>query len=151
MRLLTLLIFTLIALAPARAQDAVTATPERITQILQDLGYRAQIDEDSYGDPLIISAAEGVDFRVVFYNCEDGECGSIGFSAGFDLASASTATAMNEWNRGKRFARGFIDDEGDPFLVMDLDLEHGMDDEAFKGNLALWANLLSDFQTHIDW
>jgi hypothetical protein len=33
---------------------------------------------------------------------------------------------VNEWNRTKRYSRSYLDEEGDPFLELDLDLAGGV-------------------------
>ncbi len=117
------------------------------------MGYRASIETDGEGDPIIHSSAAGVNFSIVFYDCtENRDCESIQFSAGFDLSTPTTAATMNEWNRQKRYASAWIDDEGDPYLQYDVTMGGGgLSVDNFKTALDLWEDLLGDFQKHIDW
>ncbi len=47
-------------------------------------------------------------------------------SAGFAVRAKPTADAVNAFNRGARFAKCYVDEDQDPFLVMDLDVAHGL-------------------------
>jgi hypothetical protein len=57
---------------------------------------------------------------------------------------------MNEWNRGERFGRGYLDKENDPIIEMDLDLDDGgVAPLLFIDNIEFWASILSKFEKHI--
>ncbi len=144
-----------LALLPgiAQAQSLQAGDPAGIAAVVQDMGYRASIETDGEGDPIIHSSAAGVNFSIVFYDCtENRDCESIQFSAGFDLSTPTTAATMNEWNRQKRYASAWIDDEGDPYLQYDVTMGGGgLSVDNFKTALDLWEDLLGDFQKHIDW
>jgi hypothetical protein len=38
----------------------------------------------------------------------------------------ATLEKVNQWNASKRFSRAYIDDDGDPVIELDLDLEGGI-------------------------
>jgi len=141
----------LVAGVPAAAQTVQATRPETIMKALQDAGYRATLSKDNGGDPLIKSGAAGVDFSVLFYNCtENKDCKTIQFYAGF-VKKGLTLETMNKWNTNHRFARAYLDDEKDPRIEMDLDLDNGgMSAALFKANIATWESLLGDFQKAID-
>lgn len=127
--------------------------PALIQRLMQDLGYRADLATDEGGDPLIRSAAGGVNFEVYYYDCEGGKtCNAIQFVAGFDMANGTTLEVLNDWNRANRYGRAYLDDESDPYLEMDMNLwGGGISPATFKDNLEIWESLLGDFQQHIDW
>lgn len=140
--------------AGAQSDDNVLASdPARIAGLLQDAGYRAQLTNDSDGDPMIKSAAAGSDFTIFFFNCTDGKnCKTIQFFAGFDKAQPMEVDVVNRWNREKRFGKAYLDDEGDPLLEMDLNLDFGgISLNNFRDNLKVWESLLAEFKTAIDW
>lgn len=160
-RLLTLAVLVATAL-PAIAQTGAggaqvrTITgedPALLQRLMQDLGYRAEMATDDSGDPLIRSAAGGINFDVYFYGCTNGKtCNAIQFVSGFDLVSGTTLDVANAWNRDKRYGRVYLDDESDPYLEMDINLwGGGVSPATFKDNLEIWESLLNDFQQHIDW
>jgi hypothetical protein len=144
----------LLAGGPAAAEGGpVTARdPQSVVDALLELGFRASLTEDSYGDPLIESSAEGVDFNVLFYGCEDNvECSVIQFRAGFDLEGGTTLEAINEWNAGRIFGKAFLDEENDPFVEMALEMRAPMPLESFEANHEWWRTVLVGFQRHIGW
>jgi len=150
---LPVLIALTMPLSAAAAADMIDATnAARIAQKLTDLGYRAKMDTDGAGDPMIRSAASGANFSVFFYGCTDGaDCTAVQFQAGFDLADASTAAKMNEWNKTHRFGTAYIDDEGDPMLQMDVTLDGGVSEANFADVVDWWEIVLGEFQDYIGW
>jgi hypothetical protein len=141
----------LFAASAAQAQMVEAKKPQTIVAALQEAGYTAKLATDPTGDPMISSASSGVPFTVFFYNCNDNKnCATIQFSAGFKLTTATTLGHINSWNGGQRFGRAHIDDEGDPVLRMDLDLDDGgMSSALFTDNLEYWVAVLNNFKKHI--
>jgi hypothetical protein len=135
------------------AAGLVDATsPQAIASLLQGAGYRAEVTVDNVKDPLIKSSAAGVDFSIYFYGCENNtNCQSIQFSSGYDLDRGSSFQAMNDWNAAQRFGYAYLDNESDPFVNMDINMASGISSDNFLDSLQLWEQVLSDFQTHIDW
>jgi len=144
----TLLASSTVAMAQMTAQDE-----NAILRAMQDFGLVATMGEDGGGDPKISSRVSDTKFSVYFYGCENNQnCASIMFKAGYDLNDGITAMKINEWNRDKRFAKAYIDDEGDPFLEMDVNMAlDGMGGENFADNLDWWRLLVEDFEDFIDW
>jgi Putative bacterial sensory transduction regulator len=144
---------TLAAGSPALAQNVTADDPDAIVKLLQEWGYRATLVKDSQGDPKIDSATAGVNFSVYFYGCTAGaDCSSIQLSSGFDMESGTTPEVVNAWNSTKRFGKVYLDDEQDPFIEMDITLAAGgVSRDNFRDDMDKWEQLLSDFQTHIDW
>lgn len=144
----------------AHAQDADTAassmfSPEgvsaaQVAEILQSEGYRAKLDEDSQGDPMIRSKMSGFNVQIFFYQCnEDVLCEDIQFHVGFDLDDGMTAEDVEAWNRQKRFAKIYRDDEDDPYLEIDLQLVPGGTPELVKGYIATTDIMVALFADHI--
>ncbi len=144
---------SVISLASA-AHAQVTATDENaILQAMQDFGLVATMGTDNSGDPKISSRVSSTKFKVYFYGCTDNtQCTSIQFGAGYDLKSGISALKVNEWNAKKRFAKAYIDDEGDPFLEMDINTDFdGIGIKNFEDSMDLWRSLVEDFEEFIDW
>ena len=145
-----------ITAAPAYAQtDMISATnPDAVAAALQEMGYRAEMDTDGIGDPLIRSAAEGVNYRIYFFGCSDNaDCDSLMFSAGFDLTNGMGVTAINDWNSDAVITRGYLDDEDDPYLEMYLltGRGDGIPADVFEAAVGEWNQSLARFQDTIDW
>lgn len=127
-------------------------TAAEMAAALQAKGLAAEITTDSEGDPMIKSGVDGSSFRVLFYNCSKAKrCGEIAYMAAFDLDKGTSFGAMNTWNRKHRFGRAYLDDEMDPYLLMDVDFEHGATSEAVENSVRTWASILPVFKQHIDW
>lgn len=128
------------------------ADPQAIVDAMQKLGYRAELTTDDQGDPKIKSAASGANFSVYFYGCTSGkDCTSIQFSAGFDTDKGLDMQVANDWNTKKRYGKVYLDDERDPYIEMDVNMEGGIPNALFEDNLSIWDRMLADFQAHIDW
>jgi hypothetical protein len=108
---------------------------------------------DGQGDPKVSSRVSDTKFSVYFYGCQDNDnCSSILIKAGYDLNNGISALKINEWNREKRFAKAYIDDEGDPFLEMDINLDFdGVGNKNFEDTLDWWRLLVEDFEEFIVW
>ena len=135
----------------AKAIDATD--PAVLLAAMQDFGFAATLEKDSDGDPLIVSRISKTKFRVFFFGCNGGEnCSSIHFRAGYDLDKPISALVVNEWNRQKRFGKAYIDDEGDPYLEMDLNMAFdGVGYENFQDTLDWWRVVVEGFEEFIDW
>ncbi len=144
----------LILAAGAQQAAAINATdPEAIRVAMQDYGFAATLGTDSEGDPMIRSRISQTEFQVLFFGCEGGRnCSSILFRAGYDVEPPLSALTMNEWNRQKRFGKAYIDDEGDPFLEMDVNMAFdGLGEQNFQDTLDWWRVVVENFEDFIGW
>ncbi len=136
------------------ATAEITATDANVVmKAMQDFGLVATMGVDGQGDPKVSSRVSDTKFSVYFYGCQDNDnCSSILIKAGYDLNNGISALKINEWNREKRFAKAYIDDEGDPFLEMDINLDFdGVGNKNFEDTLDWWRLLVEDFEEFIDW
>ena len=136
------------------AADAgiVAADPNGVLSAMHDFGYAATLETDSQGDPKISSRVSQSNFVVFFYGCTDNiDCSSIQFYAGYDLADSVSALKVNEWNRTQLFTKATIDDEGDPSLEMDVNLDFdGSGADNFQDVLDIWRVSIEEFEDFID-
>lgn len=147
----TLTAAALLAFAvPATAQN-VTADPQKLAAVMQAAGYQAELGKDNTGDPMITSAAAGSKFVVLFYNCTDhANCSTIQFQTAWAMKVKPTLGSINDWNHGNRFARAYIDKEGDPGIMMDVNLDKGgMPPGLFRDNLEVWVAVLGNFKKQL--
>lgn len=136
--------------ADARPLPDGGVTPQEVMQVLQQEGYKAELDKDSAGDPMVRSAAEGLKFDVYFYGCEDNRCKSIEFVVGLDLEKGTTLQKAADWNKEYRFARLALDDEMDAWFHYDIDVERGATTEAIENALERWIAVLPDARKFLD-
>lgn len=135
--------------AAAQLVDATDA--ERLATIIRDLGYRARLDTDGVGDPLIASSVGGTDFNIYFFGCTDGAaCKSLLFKVGYDLTDGTTLEVVNDWNAMSLFGRAYRDEDGDPWLEMPVNLDGGVSLFNFQDTFDWWEVILEEFEDHID-
>ena len=148
-----------LAAALAAGTGAARATPipdggvtaAEVARALQAINLKAEVTTDSEGDPMIKSGVDGGEFRVLFYSCKGQRCGEIAYMSAFDMDKGTTYASMNEWNRRHRFGRAYLDDDMDPYLLMDVDFEHGATSEAIENSARTWTSVLPVFKKHIGW
>lgn len=126
--------------------------PARLSAVIQDLGYRARLDVDNVGDPLIHSSVSGTDFAIIFYGCDEqthDACDFLLFKVGYDLASGSSLDAVNQWNATQLIGRAYLDEVDDPWLEMPLVLARGVSRGNFEAMFEWWETSVSAFELHI--
>jgi len=140
-------------ISTASFADVTATNAYTILQAVHEYGYTATMETDSDGDPKISGKVSNTSFNVYFYGCTDNtDCKSLIFKAGYNLTDGMSAMKINEWNRTKRFSRAYIDDEGDPFLEMDVNLDYGgVSDGNFQDTLDWWRVSVESFEKYIDW
>jgi hypothetical protein len=118
-------------------------TPQEMVEVLKAGGYPVEM-AGSNGAPVINTSANGINFGIHFFECApDGRCQSMLFSASWHIAAISDARMM-DWNRTKRFGRGYLYD-GVPIVEMDIDVHHGVTTEALVSNLDRWKLVVKEF------
>lgn len=85
-------------------------------------------------------------YRVVLFNKTD----DIQLYAVFTDGARASLKTINEWNRGRRFSRAYLDTDGDPVLEADLDFEGGVTEESVARFIALYVQSLQNFDEHLD-
>jgi hypothetical protein len=141
--------------ASARAEDLHKdgMTGPEVAAWLQKAGYKAELTKDDGGDPMINSAANGSTFKVYFYDCDTAKtrCKALQLSAGFDLKTPLTLEKINEWNRKNRYLKAYLDDEGDPYVQYDVNVNAGRTLAGLDDDFGVWTGMLDDFTTFIGW
>jgi hypothetical protein len=136
---------------PAQAQMVSASDVQSIVGALEARGYPAKVGTDGEGDPMITSAVAGSEFQIFFYNCTaHKDCATVQFHSGYDLDGSTPLSLINEWNRDQRFGRAYLDDENDPIIEMDVDLDDGgLSPALFVDNVEFWQSVVSLFETKI--
>ena len=151
LRLTALALLLGLAMPPQTAGAQVLGDPDVIAELLIDYGLRVERGTDDYGDPVLDSRIDGTRFSVGFYACDPKPCESIQFSAGFDMPAPLPPRLVADWNRNHRFGKAFLDDDGDPYLQMDvMTAGDGIGRRNFEEILSMWQTALSDFRSTID-
>lgn len=110
----------------------------------------ATLSKDSQGDPIIKGKTKGVNWSLLFYGCEkNAACTSVQFYYGFEASPKPNMARVNQWNEGKRFARAYIDKDGDPNITYDVELKNGVSLANFDASVSRWVDLMSDFKSFV--
>jgi hypothetical protein len=130
--LILIIAFTLIAI-PLQAQEVFEKlSTAQLESVFKKEGYSYTVDKD--GD--IIWKLEGV--RTLATRQSEGACLTLRLSFEND---STTLAKVNDWNRTKRYARSYLDNDGDPVLQADLDLEGGVTYARITDFLRTWRLL----------
>lgn len=137
--------------APAHAELVNAKNPATIKAILESQGWPATLVSKPGEDPYLESNRNGLKFVVLFMNCtENKNCKTLQYYMGFSDAKNVALDRFNEWNRTKRFARAYRDEEGDPVLEMDVDVDFaGIPRENVGETFNTWASLMDSFREFI--
>ena len=149
MRRIPAVMFACLTAFPAAAE--VTGDAGRIETILQDRGMNVERGKDDYGAPRLTTEVDGTKFSIYFYDCDPAPCGSIQFASGFSEGQPGDVAAINAWNRQFRFGRVYLDDQGNPFVAMDVMMADGVADGTFDDILDNWQRMLADFRNYMNW
>lgn len=136
---------------PANAELVNAKNPATIKAIVESQGWPATLVTKPDEDPYIESSRNGVKFLVIFMNCEDHKnCKTLQYYMGFNDAKSVSLDRFNQWNKEKRFARGYKDDEGDPVLEMDVDVDFaGIPRENIGETFNTWGSLMDSYREFI--
>lgn len=68
--------------------------------------------------------------------------------AGFE-SDNTTCAKVNQWNADKRFSRAYLDDDDDPVIELDLDLDGGITEDRLIDFITTVRILVTKFREHI--
>ena len=134
----------------ASASELIDATdPDEIVNIARGYGA-ATLGVDGVGDPQITGRIAGNAYSIFFYGCTEGRnCTNLQFSSGW-ITDRVDMDRINAWNRRNRFARAYLDDEDDPIIEMDVNMEFGVTRRNFDDTFGVWSAVLSAFAEFIE-
>lgn len=138
---------------PALAASMPNNNPDRFERVLKAAGYNVTRGKDSTDTTKLTVKTPATNFSVYFYNCDDNDknCMSFQLQAGYDMKTPSTAAKMNEWNSTKRLVRAYLDDEGDPYIAVDISMNApgGMSDDLVIDNVKWFQAMAEAFQKFV--
>jgi hypothetical protein len=142
----TVVLATLFALPVAGrcATDDRISGPE-LVKILQDAGYRAKLDTDKDGDPMVRTGMNGLNVYIYSYDCEHHRCGSLQLSVGVDMKQGTAPAVINKFNIDYRYGRAYLDNDNDPFLLFDFEVRNTHHEQYIASQLDTWEDLLGAF------
>ena len=137
--------------AEGSAQIIDGSDPAALVNIIQDLGYRATLEVDGEGDPLIRSSVGGTQFALVFYGCSEQHdgCQILLFKAGYELNEKVGMEVINQWNATRLFGRAYLDDVSDPWIELVLNMHGGVTRTQFEKTFEWWETSVGEFEDEI--
>lgn len=138
-------------MADSEKQIVDATNPEQLVTIIQELGYRAQLEVDGDGDPMIRSSVGGTQFALVFYGCsvEHSGCQILLFKAGYEMEEKVGMEIINEWNATRLFGRAYLDDVNDPWIELVLNVHGGVTRQQFENTFEWWESSVGEFEDEI--
>lgn len=141
--------------AVAATGDQIFARIDQLEKTLIDEGYQAKIvtPEKDPKHRFVRSSSDGRTFNLFLMNCDKAiaelNCDSVQYFGWVTKGDKPfSMTAINAFNAKYRYAKAYIDQDGDAVIEMDLNLdEGGMAKAQFVDNFNIWTSLYSDFGT----
>ncbi len=146
------LVAALIALAAPVQAQILDVTPAVVAKLLKENRFELRgIDRDNTFTE-VSARHRGSNFSVLFFNCvSQADCLSIQFETGYTVDKPPSLDRINEWNRDQTFAKAHLDEEGYPWLEMDVGIAGGVTRAALLAQMETWADLMEEFEEYIAW
>ena len=156
-KLLFTALLSALSAVPAHADSSVMpqivdgTDPAALVDIIQSLGYRASLEVDGEGDPLIRSSVGGTQFALVFYGCSEqhDDCQILLFKAGYELNDKVGMDVINQWNATRLFGRAYLDEVSDPWIELVLNMQGGVTRAQFEKTFEWWETSVGEFEDQI--
>lgn len=91
----------------------------------------------------------GEKWQLIMYNCNNQGCTNLQFHIAYSFENGLDGKVTNKWNKERRFGAAYIDDENDPHLEFDFDLEGGVSKGAIREAIKTWGLLVSSFKVFL--
>jgi hypothetical protein len=131
--------------ASTNSQVFTKLKPSEIADILKEAGYRAELVVEPNKTPRIRTGMGGWNVVIYLYGCEGDTCASIEYSCGVTKAQNYTLNLANKWNQEKRYAKAYLDTDGDMMLEYDLSFRGGVTKDTVVSASRLFDDLVSEF------
>jgi len=138
--ILSILVAALFGALPAQAQVIEKLTVENIGATLVDNDLRFVETTDNRGFPLIQIETEGTftarNINIFFYGCDATGCEDITLYSWYEAPRPVSSQTIYEWNdifrQARNWSRAYVDEEGDPTLVMNINATGGIGPDALQ-------------------
>jgi hypothetical protein len=136
-----LLSTTFIGAAHATDYPNGGVTGAQIAADLQSAGLKATATKDPTGDPMVEVKIPLKDvelpYTIYFFDCKDGRCGTIEFSASFK----GKVDKIPQWNKDYRYARAYANGQS-VHVEYDVDVERGANSEMVRNSAERFSAVL---------
>jgi len=115
-----------------------------IDQVLGEMELEYELLLDEYGDPIWTFTHLGILITIVSYDeVVPGHYASLLFYTGWAADDEVSLAMINDWNKGSRFGRAYMDDSGDPVIELDLLLAGGVTADTIQQYITVFAEAAS--------
>lgn len=118
--------------------------PRQMAAVLRERGNPAEITTEN-NRTRITTEIGSWRTSVHFYSCNDGGCQSIQYRSLFRRSERFTLAFVNAWNFEKRFAKAYLDRDGDLVLEWDVDLDGGVTINYVAETISTFQAMLNTF------
>ncbi|WP_336971739.1 YbjN domain-containing protein [Sphingobium aromaticiconvertens] len=131
---------------PCGAKMVCASSPQSVVEAIKEAGYKAVLSKSkTTGNPMIESAANGYDYSLFFYECEEAkQCGSLQFMISFADDGTNTPELANLWNKEKRFSQMAVTDDKSLAFSYDISTIGGLNQKNFADVVDWWALMLGE-------
>jgi len=112
-----------------------------LAKVIQNAGYRAEVPTEGKS-PHIVTGMSGYKVWIYLYTCDDAGCGSLMFSNLRAKSAKMTLSLVNKWNQEKRYAKAYLDTDGDLNLEYDVSFSDGVTSEHIIQAAGVFETLL---------
>lgn len=119
--------------------------PEKLAEILTAAGYDSEVLSDEFGKYLATNMS-GFSVLVFPYDCQASGCSSMQFWTGFTADPSLNVEFANAWNLQWRFAKAYLDGDGNFNMSQDVMFDGGVTAENVTANARLFDYLLGELQ-----
>ncbi|MDP2803909.1 MAG: YbjN domain-containing protein [Phreatobacter sp.] len=133
---------------PPRSDMAATTLariqPDQMAAVLRDRGNPAEVIREN-NRTRVRTEVGNRRTSVHFYACTDEGCQSIQYRTVFRRHERFTLAFVNAWNLEKRFAKAYLDSDGDLILEWDVDFDGGVTVGFVSESVATFQTMLTAF------
>ncbi|GAB5389732.1 MAG: hypothetical protein Alpg2KO_27000 [Alphaproteobacteria bacterium] len=136
--------------ATASAQELVNgADLDQLESMLKRHGDVTRTT-DGIGDPLFQGRIDGTKYEMFLFGCNEDHkrCDEVMFKAAWATDGVSLKS-LNKWNADGRYGKAYRDDENDPVLEMNVNLDNGVTTRNFNDTIAIWKRVMAQFEEEI--
>jgi hypothetical protein len=137
------------AKAEAAPAYITKVSAEGLAAIIREAGFKAVVEQGKDGFPYILSASNGWNYIIRFFNKVGDDYATFQFTLWLkDKDSRISLARMNEFNARWRFVKGFLDTSDKSLSVqMDFDLEGGVSPAYLASRITHWDALIGKFRS----
>ena len=115
-----------------------------IHQVLAEMELEYELLLDESGDPVWTFTHLGILITIVSYDeITPGRYASLLFYTGWAADAEVLLYMINDWNKGSRFGRAYVDDTGDPVIELDLLIAGGVTADTIQQYITVFAEAAS--------